>query len=194
MRVISGTARSLILKTPKGTSTRPTTDKIKETLFNMISNEIYDSVFLDLFAGSGGIGIEALSRGAREAYFCDIDREAIQCIRQNLEHTKLADKATVLKGSFEANLEKLKSLGKKFDIVFIDPPYQKGFEFFTLNFLKTSRLISEETLIIIEMSKNTSLEEIDSLYWYIFRIKEYKNNKHIFIRRRNESSSISGEF
>ena len=110
MRVISGTARSLILKTPKGTSTRPTTDKIKETLFNMISNEIYDSVFLDLFAGSGGIGIEALSRGAREAYFCDIDREAIQCIRQNLEHTKLADKATVLKGSFEANLEKLKSL------------------------------------------------------------------------------------
>ena len=183
MRAISGTARSLILKTPKGTSTRPTTDKIKETLFNMISNEIYDSVFLDLFAGSGGIGIEALSRGAREAYFCDIDREAIQCIRQNLEHTKLADKATVLKGSFEANLEKLKSLGKKFDIVFIDPPYQKGFEDKCLDVLINSALIDEYTLVIIEEEFKTDTTHL-SKDWNIKKVKEYKSNKHIFMHKR----------
>ena len=183
MRVISGTARSLILKTPKGTSTRPTTDKIKETLFNMISNELYNATFLDLFAGSGGIGIEALSRGAKEAYFCDIDREAIRCIRENLEHTKLIDKATILKGNFEANLEKIKTHEKKFDIVFIDPPYQKGFEDKCLDILINSTLIDEHTLVIIEEEFKTDTTHL-SKAWYIDKVKEYKSNKHIFMHKR----------
>lgn len=183
MRVISGTARSLILKTPKGDSTRPTTDKIKETLFNMISNELYDATFLDLFAGSGGIGIEALSRGAREACFCDIDRESIECIRQNLVHTKLIDKAMIIKGSFEANLEKLKNLDKRFDIVFIDPPYKKGFEDKCLDILLNSTLIDEHTLVIIEEDFKTDTTHL-SKDWYIDKVKEYKSNKHIFIHKR----------
>jgi len=166
MRVISGTARSLILKTPKGTSTRPTTDKIKETLFNMISNELYNATFLDLFAGSGGIGIEALSRGAKEAYFCDIDREAIRCIRENLEHTKLIDKATILKGSFEANLEKIKTLEDK-----------------CLDILINSTLIDEHTLVIIEEEFKTDTTHL-SKAWYIDKVKEYKSNKHIFMHKR----------
>lgn len=126
MRVISGIAGSLILKTPKGNFTRPTTDKVKETLFNMIANDLYNATFLDMFAGSGGIGIEALSRGAKKAYFCDIDREAVECIKYNLSHTKLSDRAVVLKGGFESNLEKLKSLGEKFDIVFFGSAVSKG--------------------------------------------------------------------
>ena len=149
----------------------------------MISNELYNATFLDLFAGSGGIGIEALSRGAKEAYFCDIDREAIRCIRENLEHTKLIDKATILKGSFEANLEKIKTHGKKFDIVFIDPPYQKGFEDKCLDILINSTLIDEHTLVIIEEEFKTDTTHL-SKDWYIDKVKEYKSNKHIFMHKR----------
>ena len=88
MRVIAGKARSLRLKTPDGMDTRPTTDRIKETLFNMIQGEIPGCIFLDLFAGSGGIGIEALSRGAAHAYFVENGKEAISCIQENIAFTK----------------------------------------------------------------------------------------------------------
>ena len=92
MRVIAGTAKRLQLKTVEGLDTRPTTDRIKETLFNMISEYLADSYFLDLFSGSGAIGIEALSRGAKEAYFVEQNKNAIQCIRDNLKFTKLDTK------------------------------------------------------------------------------------------------------
>ena len=97
MRVIAGTARSLQLKTPAGSDTRPTTDRIKETLFNVLQDEIPYAVFVDLFAGSGAIGIEALSRGASKAYFFETDRRAIDCIEENLKHTKLFEKALVFR-------------------------------------------------------------------------------------------------
>ena len=87
MRVIAGSARSLKLMTPEGQDTRPTTDRIKETLFNILQFELYDAVFLDLFAGSGAIGIEALSRGAKEACFVDSGTEAENCIKENLKYT-----------------------------------------------------------------------------------------------------------
>ena len=183
MRVISGTARSLILKTPKGNLTRPTTDKIKETLFNMIANDLYDATFLDMFAGSGGIGIEALSRGAKKAYFCDIDREAIECIKYNLAHTKILDRAVVMKGSFESNLDKIKGLGERFDIIFLDPPYKKGFEDKCLDILLNSTLIDEHTLIIIEEDFKTDTAHLEK-DWDIVKVKEYKSNKHIFIHKR----------
>ena len=92
MRVIAGTARRLQLKTLDGFETRPTTDRIKETLFNMLTPYLYDCIFLDLFAGSGGIGIEALSRGAMEAYFVDNNPKAMACIKENLKHTRLVQK------------------------------------------------------------------------------------------------------
>ena len=97
MRVIAGSARSLLLKTPQGDNTRPTTDRIKETLFNVIQNEVSGSVFVDLFAGSGGIGIEALSRGANKAYFVEMNRDAINCIEDNLKHTKFMDNSLLHK-------------------------------------------------------------------------------------------------
>ena len=97
MRVIAGTARSLPLKTPEGMDTRPTTDRIKETLFNMLQTYIPDCVFVDIFSGSGGIGIEALSRGARKAYFIENAPKALACIEDNLAFTKMKDRAIVLK-------------------------------------------------------------------------------------------------
>ena len=96
MRVIAGSARRLLLKTAEGMETRPTTDRIKETLFNMLQNELYGCSFLDLFAGSGAIGIEALSRGAEAAVFIDSGTAQISCIRENLKTTRLEDRALVL--------------------------------------------------------------------------------------------------
>ena len=100
MRVIAGTARSLPLKAPEGRKTRPTTDRIKETLFNMIQTHIPGCVFVDVFSGSGGIGIEAISRGARKAYFIDNHSAAVSCIQENLAFTKLQDRAIVIKQDF----------------------------------------------------------------------------------------------
>ena len=96
MRVIAGSARSLKLKTLEGLDTRPTTDRIKETLFNIIGPTIYDSIFLDLFSGSGGIGIEALSRGAREAVFVENNPKAMRCIKDNLAFTRLGSRAATI--------------------------------------------------------------------------------------------------
>ena len=98
MRVIAGSARSLRLKTLDGMETRPTTDRIKETLFNIIGPTVYDSIFLDLFSGSGGIGIEALSRGAKEAVFVEKNPKAMSCIRENLKFTRLEPKAVTVTG------------------------------------------------------------------------------------------------
>ena len=96
MRVIAGSARHLKLKTIEGMGTRPTTDRIKETLFNMLSFYVEESRFLDLFSGSGGIGIEALSRGASQAVFVEQNRKAAACIEENLNHTHLGEKAVVM--------------------------------------------------------------------------------------------------
>ena len=96
MRVIAGSARGTILKTVEGMGTRPTTDRIKETLFNMIQGDLYDCLFLDLFSGSGAIGIEALSRGGRRSYFVENNKEASKCIRDNLKKTHMEDRAVLM--------------------------------------------------------------------------------------------------
>ena len=119
MRVIAGTARSLPLKAPKGLDTRPTTDRIKETLFNVIQNRVPDGIFVDLFAGSGAMGIEALSRGARHAYFIENDREALSCIRDNLSFTKFTDRATLLRQDAVSALSMIPE--REVDILFMDP-------------------------------------------------------------------------
>ena len=125
MRVIAGSARSLRLKTLDGMDTRPTTDRIKETLFNIISPSIFDSIFLDLFSGSGGIGIEALSRGAREAVFVENNPKAMACIKENLKFTRLEAKAATMTTDVMDALYRLEG-EKVFDFIFMDPPYDQG--------------------------------------------------------------------
>ena len=107
MRVIAGTARRIQLETVKGNNTRPTTDRIKETLFNIINNDLYDIDFLDLFSGSGAIGIEALSRGANSATFVENNRNAIKCIETNLEKTNLKEQGNIVFGDVMRSLESL---------------------------------------------------------------------------------------
>lgn len=140
MRVIAGSARSLKLKTLEGIETRPTTDRIKETLFNMISPQMYDCIFLDLFAGSGGIGIEALSRGAKEAVFVEKNPKAMECVKENLKFTRLEKKGLTLTKDVMNALYQLEG-EKVFDFVFMDPPYNMGFEKRVLEYLAGSDLI-----------------------------------------------------
>lgn len=181
MRVIAGTAKRLQLKTVKGDNTRPTTDRIKETLFNMLQNDIEECRFLDLFSGSGAIGIEALSRGAKEAVFVENNKEAINCIKENLIFTKLVNSGIVMSYDVMTAISMLEGRNAKFDIVFMDPPYNKEIEKEVLDRLKQSEIIDSDTMIIVEASLNTSFSYLRDMGYELFKEKKYKTNKHMFI-------------
>lgn len=184
MRVIAGSARRLLLKTPEGPDTRPTTDRIKETLFNMLMPDLPDAVFIDLFSGSGGIGIEALSRGARKAYFVENSQKAVTCITENLEHTHLADKAVVLKQDVLAALRG--NIRETADIIFLDPPYHQEYDRNVLELLRDASYVNDDTLIVVEASTATSFDYVETLGFVVEKIKQYKTNKHVFIKRNTQ--------
>ena len=183
MRVIAGKARRLNLKTIPGNETRPTTDRIKETLFNILQPEIPGCRFLDLFSGSGAIGIEALSRGAEYAVFVEKNPKACTCIRENLSFTKLTDGGKLLNMDV---LQALRSLegGEPFDCIFMDPPYNKNLERQVLEYLKDSSLANTDTLIVTEADLHTDFSYVEELGYELSRSKEYKTNKHIFLHKR----------
>lgn len=189
MRVIAGTAKRLPLKTVPGNGTRPTTDRIKETLFNMIQHELYDARFLDLFAGSGGIGIEALSRGAKKAVFVENNRKAAECIRQNLAFTRLADRGELLQMDVTAALNRL-SGAEPFDFVFMDPPYHEGWEERALALLAGSGLLHEASVVIVEAARETRFDYLETLGFTLQRRKEYKTNAHLFLQLAKERKEI----
>ena len=186
MRVIAGSARRLLLKSPPGYGTRPTSDKIKETLFNILMPYIYtDTVFLDLYSGSGGIGIEALSRGAAKAVFVENNRAALECIRENVKKTGFADCSEIINTDVLTALHRLE--GREcFDIIFMDPPYDMGYERAVLEYLASSGLAGEDTLIITEASLETDFDYVEELPFEIVRFKRYKNNCHLFLKKRAE--------
>ncbi len=183
MRVIAGTARSLLLKTIEGDETRPTTDRIKETLFNILMPYVGEAKFLDLFAGSGGIGIEAISRGAASCTFVEQNQKAVACINDNLKHTKFTDKSNVMKFdavSFVAGLKKI-----DYDIIFMDPPYGRDLEKNVLNIL-SEKTFTVDTLIVIESDIKEDFSYVEDLGFEIVKDKKYKTNRHIFLRKREE--------
>lgn len=182
MRVIAGTARSLPLKTPASMDTRPTTDRIKETLFNMIQMDIPGCIFADLFAGSGGIGIEALSRGAEHSYFIENNPKAISCIQDNLQFTKFADQATLIKGDVLSGVHQIHE--KEVSIIFMDPPYTSGIEPALFRELRNMPYVTENTTIILEAAIDRSFTFLEECGFTIVREKNYKTNKHLFIKRQ----------
>lgn len=183
MRVIAGTARSLPLKTIEGMNTRPTTDKIKETLFNILQMDVPGSYFLDLFAGSGQIGLEALSRGAEYAVFIENNRKAAKCIEENIAFTKFTENSRLLTTDVLSGLYSLEGR-YSFDIIFMDPPYRHGMEKEVLEFLSRSSIVKPETLIIVEATADTDFCYLEALDLTIIREKRYKTNRHIFIQRK----------
>ena len=127
MRVISGTARGLRLESPDGQDTRPTLDNVKEAVFSMLFDRVRDAKVLDLFAGSGALGIEALSRGASHCIFSDKSQKSVSIVKTNVTKARLTDKAEIVKADYKEVLSDCTGKDKKFDIIFLDPPYAKDF-------------------------------------------------------------------
>ena len=170
------------LKTIPGLDTRPTTDRIKETLFNILQPYMCGCRFLDIFAGSGGIGIEALSRGADFCAFIEKNRKAVKIIEENLKFTRLDNRARIL-GQEALTALRLLEGEDPFDCVFMDPSYGKGLEEQVLAVLKDASYVSEETLIIVEASLDTDFSYLESYGFATVREKKYKTNMHVFIRK-----------
>jgi 16S rRNA (guanine966-N2)-methyltransferase len=182
MRVISGKARRHNLLSPSGLDVRPTTDRTKETLFNMLNMDVYNADFLDLFSGSGAIGIEALSRGAKQAVFVEHNSEALKCINKNLENTKLKDNALIHKTEVVTGLKKLE--GKKFDIIFMDPPYNKGYEERIVPLLQQYNLLDDDGIIVCESSIETNFDFINNTDFKISKEKLFRTNKFTFLQKK----------
>lgn len=183
MRVISGSARGLKLKSPEGLSTRPTADRIKESLFNIIAPYLYDCSFLDLFSGSGAIGIEALSRGAKDATFVDYDKKSIDIINQNVSSAKMIEKSTIYNLNVLDALDTLNINNKSFDIIFLDPPYDKGLLLPALKKIENTNLLKKDGFIICEQHINEPDFVLDNLQTY--RVKEYKITKMVFLQHKS---------
>ena len=179
LRVIAGSARSVPLKTLPSMDTRPTTDRVKETLFNLIQDEIYGSLFLDLFAGSGQIGIEAISRGAREAVFVEKSKKACAIIEENLNKTHFLSQAKILTRDYNVALP---MLSDPFDLIFMDPPYDLNCEAEVLRLIADTGLLAEDGCIIIEAKKEKSFSFVEDLPFLVERTKIYKTNQHVFLR------------
>lgn len=183
MRIIAGTARSLPLRAPEGLDTRPTSDQIKETLFNMLQYDIPGCYFLDLFAGSGQMGLESLSRGGEYSVFVDNNRKAAKCIEENIHFTKFDTQSRLINSDVISALYTLE--GKyKFDIIFMDPPYNKELEKNVLTYLKDSSLLKPDTIIIVEASAETDFDYLEELGFELTKYKKYKTNAHIFLKRK----------
>lgn len=159
MRVISGTARGTVLKAPEGLGTRPTTDRVKENLFNIIQHEIRDTSVLDLFSGSGALGVEALSRGAREAVLIDQDVKCIGIITENLKRTHLSNQARVLRLDVLGGLQQLSREGFKAGLVLMDPPYGMEWEVKVLESLQTLGVLASGAIVAVEHAADDSLPE-----------------------------------
>lgn len=183
MRVIAGSAKSMPLKTIQGVETRPTTDRIKETLFNMLQPYLCESRFLDLFAGSGGIGIEALSRGADYCAFIEKNKKATAVIQENLCFTKLEGRGEVYCQDVLRALVRLE-WEEPFDCIFMDPPYQKELEKQVLEILQDASYVTKDTLIVVEASLETSFDYLEAYGFSMIKEKKYKTNQHVFLKKK----------
>lgn len=184
MRIISGVSRGSRLVTLEGTETRPTLDRVKEPLFSIIQMHIKDARVLDLFAGSGALGLEALSRGAKIAVFSDISEKAINVINQNIEKTRLGEKAIVFKCSYEEVLKQMKEEKKEFDIIFLDPPYKSGLLEDAVNKILEYKLLAKEGIIIVETDLEAELQKVQNVDLHIKDIRKYGRVILLFLERK----------
>jgi len=185
MRVIAGTRRSLPLKSLEGDATRPTADRYKETLFNVLQTDIPGCRFLDLCAGSGAIGIEALSRGARHAVFVENSRKALQVIKDNIHFTKFEDESDLILSDAVSYVRGLRVVD--FDVIFIDPPYNNDLEVAVLEVLDGKQFKNPDVRIVVEAALEQDFSFLDRTRFVLEKVKAYKSNKHLFLRLREEA-------
>ncbi len=180
MRVIAGKARGLKLNTPKNDDVRPTTDRVKESLFNMINPYIMDSNILDLFAGTGSLGIECLSRGASKCVFVDKSKESIDIVKSNIKKARVESESIIINSDFKEAI-RVKIKNEKFDVVFMDPPYYKNLFIECLETIEESNILSEDGIIVVEHDTKEILpDEVKNLEKY--RTKKYGNTTITFYR------------
>ncbi len=185
MRVIGGSAKGQRLTSLPGDNTRPTLDRIKESMFNMIQLHLYNARVLDLFGGSGALGIEALSREAKVCCFADEHRGSIRVIKENLEKTKFTSRSKVYLMDFQRALETCQRENATFDFIFLDPPYGKGFAQKALEIIAEKGLLAPEGLVIIEQNKNESLLITEESY-RLWKEKKYGNSIVRILQQKTE--------
>lgn len=184
MRVISGKAKGIHLESLEGKQTRPTLDRVKEAWFNIIQNELIDAQVLDLFSGSGALGIEALSRGAKQTVLCDKSTESIRIIQKNLEKTRLSENANVIKNDFRKTLIFLKDK-YKFDLIFIDPPYADEMVQEAVLKIIEYDLLKEDGIIMIETDEEERiLKSLEGINVNVYDLRKYGRVKLIFLNRK----------
>ena len=183
MRIISGTARGTKLYTLEGQATRPTLDRVKESLFNIIQNEIPNSIFLDLFSGSGAIGLEAASRGAKKVILCDKSKDAIKIINKNIDKTHLKEKVELYNLDYESLLNT--KIKEKINIIYIDPPYDSDFATKSIELIINKKLIDEESTIIIETDdEKRILKKLEKIEIEITDKRKYGRAVLLFLKIR----------
>ena len=181
MRIISGTARGTNLYTLEGVETRPTLDRVKESLFNIINNKIYNAVVLDLFAGSGAIGLEFASRGAKKVILCDNSYKAVRVIQKNIEKTHMMDKVALNECSYEICLNNLKNT--KLDIIYLDPPYKTNYIKTAIDKILKLNIINKDGIIITETDEpDRIINEIKDFNIDIIDKRKYGRAYLIFLK------------
>jgi 16S rRNA (guanine(966)-N(2))-methyltransferase RsmD len=185
MRIISGTSKGRRLVTPKNQGLRPTSDRVKESVFNILGEIVEEKVVLDLFAGTGNLGIEALSRGARRAIFVEKGRQAVRLIQRNLAQCGMDGRSEIIPKDVNRAIGILKQRGESFDLILMDPPYERGLILRTLEKLTSYKIYHEDSILVIEHDRREPLPEIVR-GWNLIRQREIGDTTLSFLTPRSE--------
>ncbi len=187
MRIVAGKYKHRLIKAPKGMQTRPTGDKVKESLFNILQNRILDATCLDLFAGSGNLGLEGLSRGAHFCYFVDCQHEAIKVIKENVRSLNVETQVKILQMDY---YQALKTLNVAFDVIFLDPPYRYHVFHQIMDLLLSQQQLKEHAVIFYECDAKKEINY--EAYLFQFEVKTYlygQTKLYMFIKKEIEKSN-----
>lgn len=181
MRVISGTVRGTKLDTLEGKDTRPTLDRVKEALFSILQNSMYEAEVLDLFSGSGALSIESISRGAKRAICSDNSRKAIQVIKKNIQKTHFDTEIEVINKDYKKVLEDVKY--QKFDIIFIDPPYESDFGIQAIEIILKYEMLKENGVIVFETDREEAINAVNG-FTNVIDLRKYGRVRLVFLGRK----------
>ena len=191
MRIISGTARGRTIIAPAGDRTRPTQDKVRESLFNIIRWDVMDARILDLFAGTGALSLESLSRGAKSAVMIDTDRAACEAIKKNIAAGRMEDRARLIVRDYRQAIEQLASEGAQFDVAFLDPPYRMENTGEMCAALYDKDLLAPEFLLVVEHKRG--LAPLVDERFEAFDQRDYGDTQITFIRSAHRAESEGGD-
>ena len=184
MRIISGSSKGRVLARPKGQAIRPTSDRVKESIFNILRDELEGKMVLDLFAGTGNLGIEALSRGAKKTIFVEKGRQALRIIQRNLTQFGFEERSEIIPKDANRAIGILKQRGESFDLILMDPPYEKGLIKRTLMKLDSNPIYHKDSILIIEHDRREILPH--TMDWNLFRERQFGDTVISFLTLLND--------